>query len=35
MGYDGQEWQELETSFVDGINTASGPLMDVYVLVQQ
>ncbi len=35
MGYDGQEWQELETSFADGINTASGPLMDVYVLVQQ
>jgi hypothetical protein len=34
MGYDGEEWQKMETEIADGMATASGPFMDAYILVK-
>ncbi len=35
MGYDGSKWQEMSTTYSDGLAQASGPAMDVYVLVKK
>jgi hypothetical protein len=35
MGYDGSKWQEMDSQYTDGVVTASGPAMDVYVLVKK
>lgn len=34
MGYDGENWLEMNSTFRDGLITASGPFMDVYILVK-
>lgn len=34
MGYDGEEWQSLETTLKDGLATASGPYMEAYLVIQ-
>ncbi len=35
MGYDGSKWQEMDSEYTDGVVQASGPAMDVYVLVKK
>lgn len=35
MAYDGSQWQEMETSFTDGLAKASGPYAELYILVKQ
>lgn len=35
MGYDGAEWTEMTTTITDGIATASGAFMDVYLLAKK
>lgn len=35
MGYDGAKWQEMDTTYADGLAKASGPAMDVYLLVKK
>ncbi len=34
MGYDGSKWLEMDASTADGLVTASGPIMEVYLLVK-
>lgn len=34
MGYDGSKWQEMETKPTDSMISASGPFMEVYLLVK-
>lgn len=35
MGFDGETWQTLPTTFADNLNTATGPLMQVYILTEK
>lgn len=35
LGYDGNDWQEIETLQSDGLATASGALMDAYLLIKK
>ncbi|NLG06319.1 MAG: hypothetical protein GX559_01325 [Candidatus Pacebacteria bacterium] len=35
LGYDGNDWQEIETLQSDGLATASSALMDAYVLIKK
>jgi hypothetical protein len=34
MGFDGAEWQEIETQFAEDLATGSAPYMDAYLLVK-
>jgi hypothetical protein len=34
MGYDGSNWQEMESEAAEGLVSASGPFMEVYLLVK-
>lgn len=34
MGYDGSKWQKMDSTYESGIVKASGPIMDVYLLIK-
>lgn len=34
MGYDGSKWQEMDSNYKDGVVKASGPIMDLYLLIK-
>ena len=35
MGYNGSKWQKMDSKYEDGVVKASGPLMDVYLLIKK
>lgn len=35
MGYDGSKWQEMNSTYESGVVKASGPIMDVYLLLKK
>lgn len=35
MGYDGSKWQEMDSVYANGVVKASGPFMDVYLLIKR
>ena len=35
MGYDGSKWQKMDSKYSDGVVKASGPIMDVYLLIKK
>lgn len=35
MGYDGSKWQKMDSKYSDGTVKASGPVMDLYLLIKK
>jgi hypothetical protein len=35
MGYDGEEWQSIDTDYAEGLASGSATFMDAYLLIKK